>query len=76
MDDHVRVALEVYVDNLEVFEDLVPDDWVSELDVERPDKAARLRHFSAEVLQAVTPDGEQLPAQLELVEPRQRGFVQ
>ncbi len=39
MDDHVRVVLEVYVDNLEVFEDLVPDDWVSELDVERPDKS-------------------------------------
>ena len=72
MDDHVRVVLEVYVDNLDVFEDLVPDDWVNDLDLKRPDLAARMQHFSKHVLQVVTPDGEQLPAQLELVEPRQR----
>ena len=72
MDDHVRVALEVYVGNLEDFEDLVPDDWVSESGVERPDLTARLRHFSDQVFQVVMPNGEQLPAKLDLVEPRQR----
>jgi hypothetical protein len=72
MEDHVRVVLEVYVDNLDVFEDLVPDDWVNELDLKRPDLAARMRHFSEQVLQVVTPDGERLPAKLERVEPRQR----
>jgi hypothetical protein len=72
MDDHVRVVLEAYVDDLDVFEDLVPNDWVRELDVERPDSAARMRRFSDQVLQVVTPGGERLQAQLKLVEPRQR----
>jgi hypothetical protein len=72
MDDHVRVVLEASVDNLDVFGDLVPDDWVSDLDVDRPDKAARMQHFSQHVLQVVMPDGEQLQAKLEMVEPRQR----
>jgi hypothetical protein len=72
MDDHVRVVLEAYVDDLDVFEDLVPDDWVRELDVERPDSAARMRHFSDKVLQVVMPGGERLQGQLKLVEPRQR----
>ena len=72
MDDHVRVVLEAYVDDLDVFEDLVPDDWVRKLDVERPDRAARMRHFSAKALQVVMPGGECLQAQLVLVEPRQR----
>ena len=72
MDDHVRVVLEVYVEGLEFFEDLVPDDWVRELDVERPDSAARMRHFSDKVLQVVMPGGERLQGQLLLVEPRLR----
>ena len=72
MGDHVRVVLEAYVDDLDVFEDLVPNDWVRELDVTRPDSAARMRHFSDKVMQVVTPDGERLQAQLKLVEPRQR----
>ena len=72
MDDYVRVVLEAYVDDLDVFEDLVPNDWVRELDVERPDSAARMRRFSDQVLQVVTPGGERLQAQLKLVEPRQR----
>jgi hypothetical protein len=72
MDDHVKVVLEAYVGDLEVFEDLVPDDWVSELDVERPDTASRMKHFSDQVLQIHTPDGKKLQAELVQVEPRQR----
>ena len=72
MDDHVRVVLEAYVDDLDVFEDLVPNDWVRKLVVERPDSAARMRRFSDKVLQVVAPGGERLQGQLKLVEPRQR----
>jgi len=72
MDDHVRVVLESYIGDLDAFEDLVPDDWVNEQGVERPDTASRMRHFSDQVLQIVTPDGEKLQAELVLVEPRQR----
>ena len=28
LDDHVKVKLEVYVDDLEKFEELLPDDWL------------------------------------------------
>ncbi len=58
MDDHARVLLEAFVGNLEVFEDLVPDDGVSELGVERPDIASRMKHFSGQVLQIITGSGE------------------
>ncbi len=72
MDDHVRVVLEAYVGDLDVFEDLVPDDWVSELEVKRPDQVSRMRHFSDQILRVRTPDGEKLQAELVRVEPRQR----
>jgi len=72
MDDHVRVVLEVFVADLDVFEDLIPDDWINEVDVERSDQAERIRHFSDQVLQIITLDGEKLQAELVLVEPRQR----
>ena len=72
MNDHVRVVLEAYVGDLEAFEDLVPDDGVSELGVERPDISSRMKHFSAQVLQIITADGETLQAELVRVEPRQR----
>ena len=28
MDDHVKLVLEAYVSNPDVFEDLIPDDWI------------------------------------------------
>jgi hypothetical protein len=65
------VVLEAYVGDLEVFEDLVPD-WVSERGVERPDIASRMKHFSGQVLQIITADGETLQAGLVRVEPRRR----
>ena len=72
MDDHVRIVLEVYVADMEIFSDLVPDDWVKDNQANRPDQRARLKHFSESVLQIITDDGEKLPAELQLVEPRQR----
>ena len=72
MDDHVRIVLEVYVADMEIFSDLVPDDWVKDNQANRPDQRARLKHFSESVLQIITDDGEKLPAELQLVDPRQR----
>ena len=36
LDDHVRLVLEVYVGDLEVFDILVPDEWLKDEQVQRP----------------------------------------
>ncbi len=72
LDDHVKLVLEIYVADLETFEDLVPDDWLKEVDPSRPSVTDRMRAFSSSTFQFVTEGGEQLQAQLQLVEPRTR----
>ena len=72
LDDHVKVVLEIYIRDLPIFDDLVPDDWVNSLQPKRPAVQKRLQHFSSHTLQFVTEAGEKLQAQLELVEPRER----
>ncbi|UCH75036.1 MAG: hypothetical protein JSU82_04095, partial [Rhodospirillales bacterium] len=72
LDDRVRVALEVYIGDLAVFEALVPDDWLKANVAGRPSLAERLSRFSDETLQVVTEDGTRLRADLKLVEARLR----
>jgi hypothetical protein len=72
LDDRVRVVLEVYIGNLSVFEDLLPDDWLKKQATDRPPLSERLTHFSANTLQVVTGDGTKLWANLVLAEPRLR----
>jgi len=72
MDDHVKLVLEVYVGDLEVFQELVPDDWVNDKSGNRPDEAARLRRFAEERFQFITGADEKLSAEMVLVEPRER----
>jgi len=71
-DDRVEVALEVYVGDLKTFEPLIPDEWVKDLQVERPPPKDRLARFSEHGLRFVTDSGQTLQAQLRLVEPRLR----
>ncbi|UCD68085.1 MAG: hypothetical protein JSW48_15085 [Betaproteobacteria bacterium] len=71
-DDHVKVALEVYVGDLETFEELVPDSWMKESAEARPQLAERMRRFSQTKLRFINETGSSLPAQLALVEPRMR----
>jgi hypothetical protein len=71
-DDRVEVALEVYVGDLEVFKDLVPDDLLKDMQVERPPQEERLARFSDQGLRFVTDSGETLRAELRLAEPRLR----
>jgi hypothetical protein len=71
-DDRVEVALEVYVGDLKSFEALIPDEWVKDLQVERPPLAERLARFSTQGLSFVTDTGETLQAELRLAEPRLR----
>ena len=71
-DDRVEVALEVYVGDLKTFEALIPDEWVEDLQIERPPLAERLARFSEQGLRFVTDQGETLQAELHLAEPRLR----
>ena len=72
MDDHVRLAFEVYVGDLDKFVELVPDAWNAEADANRPSLEQRMQTFATQRFQFVTDSGESLPARLELVEPRLR----
>jgi hypothetical protein len=71
-DDRVEVALEVYVGDLKHFEALIPDDWVRDLQVERPSLEERLERFSRQGLSFTTDGGKILQAELRLAEPRMR----
>ena len=72
LEDRVEVKLEVYVDHISIFQDLVPDDWVRDLAADRPSLAERQRRFAASGLTIKTGNGEVLPARFGLVEPRTR----
>jgi hypothetical protein len=72
LDDRVKVALEIYVGDLETFSALVPDDWLKDQATERPPLAERLRQFSENGLCFVTDSGKTLQAELSLAEPRLR----
>ncbi len=72
LDDRVRIALEVYIGNLDTFETLLPDDWLKKNVARRPPLSERLKRFSAKTFQVVTDDGTKLLADLKLAEPRLR----
>jgi hypothetical protein len=72
LDDRVKLVLEIYMGDLETFEELIPDDWVKDSSSERPPLEARMQHFADRIFQVVTGSGEKLPAKLDLVEPRMR----
>ena len=70
--DHVRVKLEIFVEDLLVFEELVPDDFFPEPIPGRPGPEERIRIFADQTFQVITDTGQKLPAVLDLVEPRMR----
>lgn len=72
LDDHVKLELEIFVDDLKTFEELIPDDWLKDSHAERPGLATRLRIFSSQKFQFITETGERLPAKINLIEPRLR----
>jgi hypothetical protein len=71
LDDRVHVKLEVYIGDLDKFEDLVPDEWLRDASG-RDAVEDRLERFSREGLQFVTESGEQLIAEVVTIEPRLR----
>lgn len=71
-DDRLLVRLEIYVGDLEVFHDLVPDDLLAQPDPDRDALDERVRRFSSQMLRVMTDDGEPLSPELTLAEPRLR----
>jgi hypothetical protein len=71
-DDHVKLVLEIYIDNLDTFDELIPDDWLKDSSNNRSPIEERLQVFANNKFQFITDTGERLPAKLILVEPRLR----
>jgi hypothetical protein len=70
--DQVKIKLEVYVQDLLVFDELVPDDFFPEPIPGRPGSENRIQVFADTGFQVITDTGKKLPAKLNLVEPRMR----
>ena len=70
--DHVRLVLEIYVNDLDVFIDLVPDEWLKRAGKTPPPIRERMKRFSAEAFQVLADDKERLFAERKLAEPRMR----
>ena len=71
-DQGVRVELEIFVEDLALFSDILPDDWVSESASQRDAQADRLRRFAREGLSIRRADGTPLPVEVALIDPRLR----
>ena len=70
--DHVKIKLEVFVEDLPLFRELVPDRLFTKPVTNRPGIEERMRSFADQTFQIVTDSGEKLPVTLDLVEPRMR----
>ena len=71
-DDHLKIELEIFVDDLVVFDRLIPDDFFAQSKIKRAPLDERLRQFAREDLQVIADDGRKLQAALNLIEPRLR----
>jgi hypothetical protein len=70
--DRVRILMEIFVDDLKIFAQLIPADLFSKPISGRPGLEKRQQIFADRVLQIVTDQGEKLPVTFNLVEPRRR----
>jgi hypothetical protein len=71
-EDRVRIRLEVFVDDLMIFEELVPEGFFSQPIPGRPGLEERQKIFAEKVLQVVADGVQKLPVTFDLVEPRLR----
>lgn len=71
-EDHVKIKLEVFVRDLAIFEELIPEQMLPEVIPGRPGPEDRMRHFAENTFQILNNNGEKLSAHLDLVEPRLR----
>ncbi|WP_419174326.1 hypothetical protein [Desulfosediminicola sp.] len=70
--DHVKIKLEIFVEDLLLFKELIPDELFRKASHDRPDLGERLQRFSEKRLQISTGSGDRLIPRIDLVEPRLR----
>jgi hypothetical protein len=71
-DDHVKIELEIFVNDLVTFDRLIPDDFFAGTRIKRAALEERMQQFSNEDLQVIADNGQRLQATLKLIEPRFR----
>ena len=71
-DDHVKVEIEIFVNDIATFDLLIPDAFIEGANIKRPSLAERMRQFSNEGIQVIADEEEKLQATLKLAEPRLR----
>jgi hypothetical protein len=70
--DHVKIKLEVFIEDMIVFDELIPADFFPQPIPGRPGFDERQKIFSDRVFQIITDTGDKLPVSIDLVEPRLR----
>ncbi len=70
--DHVKVELEIFVNDIITFDRLIPDEYLQGINVKRPSHDVRMRRFSSEDLQMLADGSQRLIATLKRIEPRLR----
>lgn len=68
----ISLQLEIFVQDIPVFKELIPEEWVSKTPLERPDRTALLAEFARNGISIRREDGSVLPVELNLIEPRLR----
>ncbi len=70
--DHLKVELEIFVNDLIMFDRLIPNEFFEGTEIKRAPLEERMRQFSNEDLQVIADNGLNLQANLKLIEPRFR----
>ena len=68
--DHVKIQLEVFIEDLIIFDELIPESFFPEPIPGRPGLEERRKIIAAKVFQVIADSGEKLPVTVDLVEPR------
>ena len=71
-DDHVKIELEIFVNDMVAFDRLLPDEFFKGSNIRRAPLEERMTRFSNEDLQIIADNGQKLQATLKLIEPRFR----
>ena len=71
-DEHVRIEFEIFVNDLVIFDRLIPDDFFADTGIKRPLLEERMQQFSDEDLQVVADKKVKLQATLKLTAQRFR----
>ena len=71
-EDHVKIELEVFVNDIKTFDRLIPEEFFAGTDIKRASLEERMRQFSNEDLKIIADKDVTLAATLKLVEPRLR----